>query len=300
MKTIELNQISKITQGKRLLKQVSFSIEEGMIYGLIGSDHSRKSLLIKLMVGLVKPSEGSVKYFDQDFKQSFMVDIGVVNSDISFYDDMTGRENIEYYLEAYKSKLGGDVSELIESYFKTFDLYPSIDIQAGKYSLGMIQKLRLIRALIIQPKVLILDEPAKSLDPIAIMVLKQELQVLAEEGISIFIVTSMLSFISDLADRIGLLHYGELIEEISLEDHIRNRKDYLEIHSHELPKLILIIERSLKIFDYEVIDDHIIHVHSDLNNAIIIKELYKHDIPIQQFKNGVISLEEFFLKKIGD
>lgn len=300
MIAIELNQVSKITQGKRLLKQISFKIEEGIIYGLIGSDHSRKSLLIKLMVGLVKASEGYVQYFNKVFKQHMLKDIGVVNSDISFYDDMTARENIEYYLETYAIRLDEDTSALIETYFKKFDLFSDLDMPVGKYSLGMLQKLRLIRAMIIQPKILILDEPAKSLDPISIMSLKQELSKLSGQGVTIFIVTSMLPFISDLADRIGLLHYGELVEEIDLDDHLKKRKDYLEIESMELPKLILVIERHLSIFDYEVIDDNIIHIYSDYENSHIINTLYKHQIPIQQFKNGIVSLEEFFLKKIGD
>jgi ABC-type multidrug transport system ATPase subunit len=302
MTIIELNQVSKISKGKRLLKQISLTVDKGIIYGMIGSDHSRKSLLLKLMLGLVKSTEGEVRFFNKPYETDMLNRIGVAIDDVSFYKHLTARENIMYYLEAFKSKLSDDLTltERLEMYFRQFDLLSDIDTIVKKYSLGMLQKLRLIRALIIDPEILILDEPAKSLDPVAIKILKEELLKRANAGVTIFIATSMLSFISDLADHIGVLHYGELIDEISADERQKDQQDYLEIHSDELPRLILIIERELEMYDYEVIDDHIIRILEQLDNEKIISKLVENDINILQVRNGFVSLEDFFLSKIGE
>lgn len=303
MKVIELRNITKIVKSKRLLKHVSLTVDKGVIYGLIGSDHSRKSLLIKLMLGIGDVTEGEVLMFGQKFHHKLLHKIGVAVDDISFYEDLTGKENILYYLEQYKKRLlqkGINIDRHMEYYFKTFDLYSNMNLTVKNYSLGMLQKLRLIRAFIIEPEILILDEPAKSMDPVAIKILKNQLQKKCEEGVTIFIATSMLSFISDLADHIGVLHYGEIIDEISEDQRQKNQQAYLEIHSSELPKLILIIERELSLFDYEVMDDHIIRILGGVENDQIIKTLIHHGIEINQAKNGFISLEDFFLTKIGE
>lgn len=250
MTVIELKHVSKSIKGKRVLKEVSLCVEKGSIYGLIGSDHSRKSLLIKLMLGLGRMTKGCCEFFGKPLKNDMFDEIGVAIDDINFYDNLTGKENIDYYLEPYKKKLiqkGINIDRHIDYYFKTFDLYSNMHLTVKKYSMGMIQKLRLIRAFIIEPEVLILDEPAKSMDPVAIKILRTQLQKRAEKGVTIFIATSMLSFISDLADQIGVLHYGELIDDISAEERQKHQQAYLEIYSSEIPKLILILERYLNI-----------------------------------------------------
>lgn len=304
MIVIELSQISKVTQGKRLLKNISLEIEEGMIYGLIGSDHSRKSLLIKQMLGLVKKSEGNIKYFGQTFKRDHLLRIGSSIDSISFYNQLTAYDNILYYLEPYKkrfSELELDVNDQIMKYFSLFNLESNLYTSTKKYSLGMLQKLRVIRALIIEPDILILDEPAKSLDPVSIKILKNELRQRASRGKTIFIATSMLSFISDLADELGVLHYGELIDEITSDDRKKDQQAYLSIKSLELPKLIMVIERELSIFDYEVISDKQIHILEDyLDSDKIVATLVKNKVSVLEVKRGYVSLEAFFLEKIGE
>ena len=298
---IEFKNLSKVIKGKRLLKQVSLSVEEGSIYGLIGSDHSRKSLLIKIMLGLSQATEGRVHFFDEPFRGDMLKEIGVCIDEISFYKNFTGKENILYYLENYKDKFENrDMEGHIDYYFKKFDLFTNMNLEVEKYSLGMLQKLRIIRALIIEPRLLILDEPAKSLDPVTLKTLKDELIKQSEAGVTIFIATSMLDFISDLASHIGILHYGEIIYEMQTDKRVENQQSFLEIHSPELPKLILTIERKLNIFDYEVIHDHVIRITEKTDNDLIIKTLIENDIQISHVKNGFKSLEEIFLTTIGE
>lgn len=296
MKTIELRNVSKIAQGKRLLKHISLSVDLGQIYGLIGSEHSRKSLLIKTMLGLSKITEGQVRFYDEKYRTLHKSSIGVVIGDISFYQYMTGRENILYYLANFRS----DYSNDLEYYFSMFNLTSDIDRPVKFYSLGMLQKLRLIRALIIDPRILILDDPVKSLDPIAINAFKTELKRRSKRGVTIFIATSNLDFLSDLANNIGVLHYGELIDEINTFERQRDQQAYLEVHSNDLPQLILVLERQLMIYDYEVMDDKIIRILDKLDNALIVKTLVENKIDIKQVKHGFVSLEDFFLTKVGD
>lgn len=292
---IELINISKENRGTSLLKNINIKVEKGQVYGLIGSDHSRKSLLLKLMVGVVLTSQGTLKYFGEPFKEEHLEKIGVVSEAIDFYDQLTGLENIEQYIRHYPTAKRIDMIE----YFRKFELLTSKNMPVKDYSSGMLQKLRLIRALAIKPEILILDEPMKALDPVAVRALRSELIKQSKAGVTIFIATSMLSFISDIADKVGVLHYDELIDEVNLDDKKENRT-YVDITSSELPKMMMILERQLNIYDYEVITERILRVFGEQNNAQIIKVLIESNVAIEGIRNGWRSLESFFLNTIGD
>lgn len=294
---IKVINVNKTHQGMRLLKNINIQVKSGQIYGLIGSDNARKSLLIKVMIGLVKKTSGEI-YYDQELfhAEKHLEMIGICSESVNFYTDLSGYDNIKMYLSAYKIEVS---QKKIIHYFKMFNLYTDMNLPVRRYSQGMVQKLRLIRTFIIEPKVIILDEPTKSLDPIIISVLKRRLKSLSNQGVTIFIATSMLSLIGDLADVFGVLHYGEMIETISSKELYINQKSHLEIQSSNLPHLLMVLERSLQIYDYEVIDENLVYITENYDQDNIVQTLYAQGVKIDSVRFGYHSFEQYFLDKIG-
>lgn len=311
-KTIEIKRLTKLYKGMRVIKNINLSVGKGKIYGLIGSDNSRKSLLIKMLLGLVNPGSGEILFCGERINRdstNHLAKIGVLIDEIGFYENLSGYENIRLYLKPYHKRISKLISsdfmtieDRIKKAFKQFNMISEMDIPVKKYSLGLKQRLRLIRVFVIEPEIIILDEPTKSLDPVILKVLKEALMKLAnEKNTTIFIATAMLNFIEEIADEIGLLHYGEIIDEITKEELMVNQKAYLQIVSDNIPKTIFVLERELSIFDYEVVNDYTLRILNKYEPSHeIIKMLVKNDITIKEVKYGSYSLESYFLARIGD
>jgi len=308
MTVLSLDQVYKNHKGKRLLKQINIKIGAGEIFALVGSDHSRKSLLIKIILGLVKPTGGKIEFFGQSLvrgSHQHLMNVGAAIDGIGFYEALSGYDNIRIFLEPYKRKFQNQkltIDQRIEKYFRMFHLSSEMHNHVKNYSLGMKQKLRLIRVFAIEPDLMILDDPAKTLDPVIIKVLKRELKRrVEEENTAVFIATSMLHLIEDIADQISVMHYGELIEGIRTDELQANQQAFLSLKSNNLPHVLMVIERELQIFDYEVMDDQTVYIlESKTSSSKIIKTLHENEGEILEVKYGFNSLEAYFLDMIGD
>ncbi len=309
---LDIKNLNKTYRGMRLIKNFTLSVDQGQIYALIASDNSRRSLIIKLMTGLVKASNGKISFFGKRAQKNnvhYLGRIGILVEGIDFYDDLTALENINLYIKPYLKRISKlksskylSVEERIEACFKLFNLHSDKNIPVKKYSSGMKQRLRLIRVFVIEPELIILDNPTMALDPIITKVLKEKLIELSKkEDVTIFITTAMLNFVDGLADEIGLLHHGEIIESITKEELNINQVSYLQIKSSDIAKVIRMIERELSIFDYEVMDDITLRIQEQYKDSSgIIELLVERGIEVMEVKYGSNSLESYFLDKIGD
>lgn len=304
MTVLSLENVSKQYKNY-MLKSVNLTLRPGEIYGLIGNYNKDKHLLMKLISGLVQPSQGSVKIFDQVVspdQYKHLDQVGFATPDIYFYRDLTGYDNIKMYLMPYKKRLSKvdqiSIEARIRKYFHLFNLEKSMKVAVNQYSLGMIQKLRLIRAFIIEPKLIILDEPYQYLDPVTIHDLNQYIKKCASDFTAILVSTSMLEHLDQLVSRIGMLNKGQLIEELSIHDLHHQQQDYLSIKTSMLPKLLTVIERELNIYDYEVIDDETVHILDEISkDHNIMKVLHDAHIHVNEMKYGFNSLEDYFLER---
>lgn len=306
MIAISITHLYKQDKEQMLLEDISLDVHQGEIYGMIGN--TSKQLLNRIMLGLVKPTGGQIFYWGKKIKYGdykHLSRVGVATDDVYFYEELSGFENIQLYLEPYKKRLNRldtlSMNARINNYFKLFNLVTDKDVIVKKYSLGMRQKLKLIRAFVIEPRFLVLEEPLKALDPVTSQILIRHLKKLSKEkDVAIFITTSMLNSVKDLVDKIGVLHDGRLIEQIDTEELQIHQQAYLSIKSYELPKVLIVLERYLNLFDFEVVDDETVHILENFGASNeIIEGLSKEGIVLEEVKYGSDSLETYFLDKIG-
>lgn len=211
MPAIEVNSVSKSYDKVKALCDVSLSVEEGQIFGLIGPDGAGKTSLIRILATLLNPSQGSAKVVDLDVVAHFREvreAIGYMPGRFSLYSDLTIRENLEFFAGVF-----GTTVE--ENYHLIKDIYvllePFKNRLAGQLSGGMKQKLALSCALIHKPKVLLLDEPTTGVDAVSRKEFWEMLLRLKNEGITIFVSTPYMDE-ATLCDRIALIQSGKILK----------------------------------------------------------------------------------------
>ena len=215
---IETKHLTKIYGEQTVLEKVSLHVERGKIYGLLGRNGAGKTTLMKLLLGLASPTVGEIKIFQKPIKghqKQLYPHIGAIIEAPGFYPNLTGTENLEIFarLRGLKDPLAvQEALHIVGLPYRDKKLF-------AKYSLGMKQRLGIANALLHNPKLLILDEPTNGLDPVGIAELRDFLKDLSvKQGKTILISSHILSEISLLADDIGILHRGVLLEEGSLKE----------------------------------------------------------------------------------
>ena len=295
--------LSKNLKNKEVLTNVNMNIKKGEIYGFLGPNGAGKTTVMKLMMNLLKPTAGEVEIFGGKLtNKSYDVlkRIGSIIEYPVFYEKLTGRENLDLHCEymGYYDKTFID---------KSLNLVGLKDIEkkvVKDYSLGMKQRLGIARAILTKPEILILDEPINGLDPIGIKEIRNLLKMLNKEyGITILISSHILSEIEQIADTIGVINKGMLIEEVSMESIREENTEYVEIFTKDYKKAAFILENNLKISNFKIIDNGLIRVYDlKVSQSNISKILILNDIEIEAINKKNSSLEDHFLKllKVGE
>ncbi|HEX9252786.1 MAG TPA: ABC transporter ATP-binding protein, partial [Ignavibacteriaceae bacterium] len=227
MNTIEIKNIVKTYPAKKnkitAVDDVSFSVKEGELFGLIGPDGSGKSSIFRILTTLLLADSGraSVMGMDvvNDYKEIRKI-IGYMPGRFSLYQDLTVEENLEFFATIFNTTIQANYNLIADIYVQ---LEPFKKRRAGKLSGGMKQKLALCCALIHKPKVLFLDEPTTGVDPVSRKEFWEMLKRLKEQGISILVSTPYMDE-AKLCDRIALIQNGKLLE-IDTPQNIVNRFD---------------------------------------------------------------------------
>lgn len=196
---------------------VSIHVRQGEIYGFLGLNGAGKTTLIRLLLGMIKPDEGSVSLFGNHAKRGTSIwnDVGYLVETSYSYPDLSVRENLEVVARLRRLKDTGQIDRIIQILqLKTYE-----HKKAKHLSMGNNQRLGLAKALIHQPRLLILDEPINGLDPSGIVEIREFLKdLVSKHSTTIFLSSHILSEISKLATRIGIVHQGKLIKEINSSD----------------------------------------------------------------------------------
>ena len=204
---IELDNVSKNFKNQTVLENVNLKLESGKIYGLVGRNGSGKSVLLKIMTGLMEPSDGIIKYGGVPLKKGqYAKDVGIVLDCIGFMPEYTAKENL-LLLAKINKRIG---EERISEILKQVGLEPDSKKVYRKFSLGMKQKLALSCALIHRPDVLFLDEPTTGVDPVSRSEFWDMLDRLKRQGITILVSTPYMDEASR-CDRIALVRSGECL-----------------------------------------------------------------------------------------
>ena len=297
---IETKQLTKIYGEQTAVSKVNLHVKKGRIYGLLGRNGAGKTTIMKMVLGLASITSGEVDVFGKNIKgreTRVYPRIGAIIETPGFYPNLTGTENLEIF-----AKLRGTAAphavknalEIVGLPYKDKKLF-------SKYSLGMKQRLGIANAILHDPELLILDEPTNGLDPIGIAEVRDFIKELsAAQGKTILISSHILSEISLLADDIGIIDNGVLLEESGMRELEEKNRKYILLQVSDIPKATLILERKFHLTDYSVQDDHTLRLYdASLDMGEVNKVLVMQDITVMSSLVCNDTLEDYFKKITG-
>ena len=215
---VEIKEVFKTIDKEEVLSGINLQIAEGEIYGFLGPNGAGKTTLMKCMLSLSTITSGSIEIFGknlQEHREEILSQVGSIIETPSFYENFTSKEILEIHAQ-YMGKAITE-SDIIRA-LRMVGLKNTTK-KVKDFSLGMRQRLGLARAFLTKPKLLILDEPINGLDPIGIQEIRNLLLSLSKEHrITILISSHILSEISQIADKIGFIKNGEIVEQVSMKE----------------------------------------------------------------------------------
>ena len=231
---IETNHLTKNYRHVRAVDSVDLRVKPGEIYGFLGLNGAGKTTTIRALLGLIRPSEGSIKVLGQTVGPNGRgpwARVGHLVESPSAYPELSVRENLEIARRLQGIPDPKAVARVIE----WLGLVPYTERMAGTLSTGNLQRLGLARALLHEPELLILDEPANGLDPAGVIEIRELLTSLArDKGVTIFMSSHILTEVDRLATRIGVIHLGRLVEELDAHTLEKLRSKRLEVQARDL------------------------------------------------------------------
>ncbi len=293
--TLTASNLTKTIGHKTIVDSVSFELQQGEIFGFLGPNGAGKTTTIRMLVGLIRPTAGSVRICGYDIEHNFedaMRCVGCIVENPDLYRFMTGRENLEHFARMLRVS-----SSEIERVAEAVSLAHRLEQRVGTYSLGMRQRLGIAQALLGKPKLLILDEPANGLDPAGIREIRELLRRLAgEQQMSIFISSHLLAEIELTCDRVAIIHKGRILREGTVRDLISSRRD-MELRVDDVPRASAIArERNLT---FRTDGDRIWLAMEEADAPPLLSALAEAGVKIFHAQRRAQSLEEMFLEATG-
>jgi len=212
---VSLRGVSKSFGETQAVKDLTLEIPVGTIYGLLGPNGSGKSTTMKMMMGLLRPDSGEIGVYEfnpQLDPYNVKKIIGYVPESLHLYEFLTASEYLEFVAAIHEVDKG-EYRSRVDGFLRAFELAGHENEVLGGYSHGMKQKIAITAALITEPRLLILDEPLGGLDPKSARIMKDLLNRLTEEGVTVVFSTHVLEIAEAVCDYIGILYNGELLAE---------------------------------------------------------------------------------------
>lgn len=225
--------LTKIYGSLRAVQDLALQVGQGEIYGFLGLNGAGKTTTIRMLLGMIKPSSGHAELLGMPVRADspdLWSRVGYMVEMPYAYPDLTVRENLE--VTRRLRRIAG--RHVVEHTIGRLGLTAYADRRARTLSLGNAQRLGLAKALLHNPELLILDEPANGLDPAGVVEVRELLRELAhEQGVTVFMSSHILSEVARLATRIGILHQGRLIEEVDAGELDRRRRRRLTVDARD-------------------------------------------------------------------
>ncbi len=216
--------LCKNFKGQTAVNHVDIHIQRNSVYGLLGPNGAGKSTILKMIVGILRPTSGRIEFDGHPWSRKDLNSIGALIETPPLYENLTAYENLKartLALNLPESRIG----EALE----TVQLENTGKKKAGQFSLGMKQRLGIALALLAQPKLIILDEPANGLDPIGIQDLRGLIRSFPEQGITVILSSHILSEVELIADHIGILANGQLGYESEIRKNIDLERVFMDV-----------------------------------------------------------------------
>ena len=199
---------------------VSLHIREGEVYGLLGPNGAGKSTTLKMICGMLRPTSGEMLFDGHPWRREDLYEIGSLIEEAPLYPNLTARENLRV-----RTTLLGLPEGRIDEALEAVGLTDTGRKRAGRFSMGMRQRLGLALALLARPRLLVLDEPTNGLDPIGIEELRDQVRGFAAAGTTVLVSSHILSEVQQMADSVGIIYRGRL----AYEDRLRKDQDLEEL-----------------------------------------------------------------------
>ena len=295
---LSTNCLTKQFKKQKAVNNVSMHIKQGEIYGFIGRNGAGKTTFLKMISGMTCPTSGEISLFGysgNEMKKMFSR-IGTLIEAPGLYPNFTAYENLKLKCLCIGLNKKGYINALL----KTVGLSDVGKKKVKNYSLGMKQRLGIAMALIGEPDLLVLDEPINGLDPQGIAEVRDTIFKLNKErNITIIISSHILEELSKIATNYGIIHNGELIEEMTREQLMSKCCEHIEIKLKN-PELACNVLDKMNFTDYKVVGKNKIHIFERLDETgNITMELSKKDIVIQSIAVESEAIEDFFFELTG-
>ncbi|MBJ8009256.1 ATP-binding cassette domain-containing protein [Bacillus cereus] len=292
--------LTKIYGNQKSVDNLNMNVHRGQIYGFIGRNGAGKTTTIRMLLGLIKPTSGRIEIFGEDLarnQKEILRRIGSIVEVPGFYENLTAKENLLINAKI----IGLHKKNAIEEVLEIVGLQHETKKRVGKYSLGMKQRLGIARSLLNYPELLILDEPTNGLDPIGIKEMRKLIKSLAiEKNITILISSHILAEVEQLVDHMGIIHEGNLLEEVALDTLRKTNRQYLEFQVNNDNKAAMLLESQFHISDYEVLNEGNIRIYSHFGQqGKINKTFVQNDIEVLKVMMSESKLEDYFTKLVG-
>ncbi|MBA8777370.1 ABC transporter ATP-binding protein [Staphylococcus schleiferi subsp. coagulans] len=298
MEAITSSKLSKKYGSKKVVDEVSLSINKGTIFGFLGKNGAGKSTFINMITGLCKPTSGEYKLNCENIYKK----VGVLPDYSSMYGDLTGKEHIKYFSNILNVKMSNNE---IDNLFNSVGLKDGKNLKIKKYSFGMKKKLGIAQSLINNPEILFLDEPTSGVDANSILTIHNLIREVSKNGTTIFITSHNLDEIEKLCDEVAIMSEGRILTQGSLDQLRKTYEENLHLtieHSDISLNSKENIEREL----YDAVSDikklvigekkSTIEMNLKKHIPIIVKILVHNGVGIYQIRQKELSLEEIFLK----
>lgn len=307
IETIHLSKIFGKENQIRAVDNLNLQVRKGEVFGFVGPNGAGKTTTMKMLIGLLEPSEGSGKVAGFDIVRE-VINIrettGVLPEPAGFYDNLTARQNLRFYAKLYD--IEPEVREKrIVNLLETVGLTRAIDQKTGGFSTGMRKRFGLAQALINEPSVLFLDEPTSGIDPLGAQMMRDLIKDLnRSKGVTVFLSSHSMEEVEEICDRIAIIARGKLLAVGSVEDmrdivRVKEGVHYLlevqDIPPSEAAEALKNVEGVTAL----EIQDGTLHVHAKTKlRTEIAKAVKKAGGTISMFEEEEMNLQKLFLKII--
>lgn len=297
---VETIALTKQYGDQAAVQDVSLHLRPGRIYGLLGRNGAGKTTTMKMLLGLTQPTVGEVRLFGTPLRgneRTLLPRVGSLIEAPGFYPNLTATENLNLFADLR----GVSRRDAVKHTLALVGL-PYRDKKLTRdYSMGMKQRLGLAIALLHDPELLILDEPINGLDPIGIAEMRAFLLDLChQQGKTILLSSHILSEIAQLADDVGILDRGVLLEEESLAELESRNRWYIQLGVSDAPQAARLLETALHTKDFDVVDDHTLRLYDlslpvdELNHILL-----QNSLSVTELRRCEDTLEEYFKRVTG-
>nr|WP_290665729.1 ABC transporter ATP-binding protein [Ardenticatena sp.] len=288
------------------VENVSLHIERGEVLALLGPNGAGKTTTIRLLLGLLQPTEGTARVLGYDMRRRSQAEkararVGVLTETPGLYDTLTALENLRFFANLYAIP---KADAAIETYLRVVELWDRRDERVGTFSKGMRQRLALARALLHEPDILFLDEPTSGLDPAATRRIRELLLDLKAQGRTTLLTTHNLDEAERLADRIAVVRTRLLVIDTPKALRLRLYGRRVRIALATPSPHALDVVRTLPFVRHALLADDktlLVQVESpDVHNPSLIEALVQAGARIRWVEEDRVSLEDVYLQLVGE